>query len=828
ESAQAKRRSRDESVSSRATNRDAGSEAEPEPEPDVTEPEVEPLVEPEVDREPQEAADQDERLEEPTEVEAENRESALLSGAQEGEKTEVEPGLETGDQLAGSEPENKVADESGVASVGNEVANGAAGYDRKSKKKGDKGARRSKYQSGTRGDGEEDGKEVDANGGPRSEESSTETSAGDDSVPGNFEADDTRTENEVVTLISASEALDHSAETVSDSENKLEEDNSSRENVAGTLQTGEKKSEGDELQNVTEPAVGNLLQTPPDSEEDGAPGYVSSDLVEEGESTTLDAKNRPAERHSTNENISSTVTDINGEQGENTNNVSHLHEDESGDAVVEHAEENGQLEDAVQHPQDDLASTNLEHPDDQEQNSDEYHANESITSERAQETASVIPKENAEADTNSKDDEEECKKEISGHNPSDNAPSSQDTESSLKDRSSLETSVNEEQPEGANNEAEEMPAPDDSVTPAKTLTEKLDSTIASSMVDETEQISRAKDVISESSFPETFPEGAVDTGLSPDEISKKDETVPENVSNDRTEHIFGERGQEIENPRAVDLRDEDEQPEPSEGRLDQSAESEELPGTNVNLEGAPVKTNMDVIGDEVLSLTEEHDELAKSPSQDQEPSYLANMIASREQSTDKDVDEMSETGDTTNKETSQLIADGGNISTLGESQVAIDDTSGGEVKEGVAEDSVTSKDSNSIYQVNENTSDKPDLEDGENSVPSDNVSNVIENAVITDRVQVKTDDESAMNLPDNEPSDDLKVSSPLFQELDMKLVPGGSEEGVVPQSEDTGGNIQLKDGDNTNTSPISEPANIIDNAKVQPKGAESSPAVGEG
>ncbi|KAM7287516.1 hypothetical protein ISCGN_031207 [Ixodes scapularis] len=151
ESAQAKRRSRDESALSRTTNRDAGSEDKAEVEPDVTEPEVEPLVEPEVERETQESANQDKRLEDSNEVEAgaENQESALLSGVIDSGDAEGEPGLEPGDKLA-SEPENKVADESGVASVGNEVANAATGYDRKSKKKGDKGTRRSKYQGGTR------------------------------------------------------------------------------------------------------------------------------------------------------------------------------------------------------------------------------------------------------------------------------------------------------------------------------------------------------------------------------------------------------------------------------------------------------------------------------------------------------------------------------------------------------------------------------------------------------------------------------------------------------------------------------------------------------
>ncbi|KAG0410408.1 hypothetical protein HPB47_012472 [Ixodes persulcatus] len=151
ESAQAKRRSRDASALGRTSNRDAGSEAKAEVEPDVTEPEVEPLVEPEVDRETQESANQDERLEDSNEVEAgaENQESALLSGVIDSGDAEVEPGLEPGDKLA-SEPENKVADESGVASVGNEVANAATRYDRKSKKKGDKGTRRSKYQGGTR------------------------------------------------------------------------------------------------------------------------------------------------------------------------------------------------------------------------------------------------------------------------------------------------------------------------------------------------------------------------------------------------------------------------------------------------------------------------------------------------------------------------------------------------------------------------------------------------------------------------------------------------------------------------------------------------------
>ncbi|CAN8010669.1 unnamed protein product, partial [Ixodes pacificus] len=842
ESAQAKRRSRDASALSRTTNRDAGSEAKAEVEPDVTEPEVEPLVEPEVDRERQEPANQDERLEDSNEVEArvENQESALLSGAVDSGDAEVEPGLEPGDKLA-SEPENKTADESGVASVGNEVANAATGYDRKSKKKGDKGTRRSKE-----GAGEGDNK-VAAADGQDVKQSSLETTTGE-SAAGNLSADDERSEDEAVRSYSASQVLGGSEQPVKDNENNSGEANLFKEGAGRTLEKIESRSEGDIMLNGDEkdPSAVGIAETGPEAENSEAPGDEPTGLVDK-EPAMLNAENGPEATH---KNITTVLDDVDDQSAIQKNDTENSHENKTGEKQGGSAEDQVQAADAELKQHDDMTTPYLENSDGQEQNRVGTSAEEDMTHENVQKSGvSQFTSDGiVVTDTNVIDNEDEGKEELERVIPSDGTLDPHDGESSSKGRYDLESSVNAEDPTNLGNNAHETPSLDDSIAPTQNSTEQLDPTGGSpTHADVTnfpdtitdQQVSEPEAVLFQDLLSETSPKEDVDKGVVRDDgISVGiDDAETNDAAADQMELVSGDGDQEVENLRRENHHDEDTNVVTSEGEAAQNKTMKDLAGTNVDIRDEPVETNADTTGAEDSLVTEEN-KLAKSFSQDQEPSYLANMIASREHSTDSDADKSPEIVDGVKEGGSQSSADGGNITILGESQVTTDDISAEHLEEPVAEERVMPQDSNMLYKVNESTSEIPDQvavdngenrESGEKSVPNKSENNVNEDVLIQDKLKPQTRGESAENLPDSEQSDDHEAISPSLESSATNDRPGISDEGEgVAQSEHTDGDILLKEKDNSNGNPTSKPASNFENTEVQPEADEATAVIGGG
>ncbi|CAN7974943.1 unnamed protein product, partial [Ixodes persulcatus] len=834
ESAQAKRRSRDASALGRTSNRDAGSEAKAEVEPDVTEPEVEPLVEPEVDRETQESANQDERLEDSNEVEAgaENQESALLSGVIDSGNAEVEPGLEPGDKLA-SEPENKAADESGVASVGNEVANAATGYDRKSKKKGDKGTRRSKE-----GAGERNNEVAAADEGQDVKQSSLETTTGE-SAAGNLSADDERSEDEAVRSHSASQALGDSAEPVKDNENNSGEANLFKESAGRTLEKSESRSEGDIMLNEDEsdPAAVGIGETGPDAESNEAPEDEPTGLVEE-KPAMLDAEN---EHEATHKNITTVLDDVDDQSAVQKNEA----DEEQGGS----AKEQVQVAEAELKQHDNNTTPYLEDSDGQKKNRVETPDEKDITHENVQKaddfqfTSDGI----GVTDTNVIDNEDEGKEELERGIPSDGTLVPHDGESSSKDRNDLESSVNAEEPRNLGNNADETPSLDDSIAPTQNMTEQLDPTSASpthadvSNFTDTKtdkQVSQPETVISEDLHSEASPKEDVDKDVFCDDgISVGiDDAETNDAAADQMELVSGYGDQENKNSRTGNHNDEDTNIVASEGETAQNKNTKDLTGTNVDIGSEQVETDVDTTGAEDSLVTEEN-KLAKSFSQDQEPSYLANMIASTEHSTDSGADESPEIVDVTKEGGSQPSADGVNITTLGESQVTTDDISAEHSEKPVAEELVMPQDKTMLYKGNEITSKNPDrlavddgenTESGESSVPNNSEINENEDVQIPDKPKSQTEGENAVNLPTSEQCDDLEAISPSLGNSPTNDEPGNSDKGeVVAQSEHTDSDILLKDQDDSSGKLTSEPASNSQNTDAQSEGDEATAVIGE-
>ncbi|EEC05339.1 conserved hypothetical protein, partial [Ixodes scapularis] len=844
ESAQAKRRSRDESALSRTTNRDEGSEDKTEVEPDVTEPEVEPLVEPEVERETQESANQDKRLEDSNEVEAgaENQESALLSGVIDSGDAEGEPGLEPGDKLA-SEPENKVADESGVASVGNKVANAAAGYDRKSKKKGDKGARRSKEDAG------EGNIEVEAaDEGQDVKQSSLETTTGE-SAAGNLSADDERSEDEAVRSHSASQALGDSAKPVKDNENNSGEANVFKESAGRTLEKSESRSEDDIMLNEDEndPAAVGIGETGPDAENDEAPGDEPTGLVEE-QPAMLDAEDG---HEATHKNVTTVLDDVDDQSTVQNNDAENSHETKTSEEQGGSAEEHIQVTDAELKQHDDMTPPNLEDSDGQEKNRFGTPAEEDITHQNVQkaEDSQFTSDGIVVTDKNIIDNEDEGKEELERGISSDNKLDPHNEESSSRDKNNLESSVNAEEPRNLGNNADETPSLNDSITPTQNFTEQLDPTSGSpthadvrnftdTITDE--QVSQPEAVVSDDLHSETSPKEDVEKGVFRDDRISfgTDDAETNNAAADQIELVSSDGDQEDKNLRTGNHNDEDTNIVASEGEAAQNKNTKDLAGTNVGIGGEQVETDADTTGAEDSLVTEEN-KLAKSFSQDQEPSYLANMIASTEHSTDSGADESPEIVDVAKEGGSQTLADGGNITTLGESQVTADDISAEHLEERVAEELVMPQDKNMLYKVNERTSKNPDrlavddgenTESGEDSVPNNNENNGNEDVLIPDELKPQTEEKNAVNLPNNEQCDDLEALSPSLENSATNDEPDNSDKGeVVAQSgEHTDSDILLKDQDDSSGNPTSELASNIENTKAQSEGDEATAVIGEG